>query len=80
MVKEMSARGFEPDCFTYGLLLDYLCKKGKCTEARKIFDSMIRKGINTVIDGLLLSFLGSSTCLLWEWSLLSSQFWLPIWS
>ena len=30
MLKEMSAH----DVFTYGLLLDYLCKNGKCREAR----------------------------------------------
>ena len=45
MLKEMSTHGLEPDCCTYGLLLDYLCKKGRCREARIFFDSMIRKGI-----------------------------------
>ena len=31
--KEMSSRGIEPNDFTYGLLLDYLCKNGNCSEA-----------------------------------------------
>jgi leucine-rich PPR motif-containing protein len=33
-LKEMSTRGLEPDVFTYGLLLDYLCENGNCSEAR----------------------------------------------
>jgi leucine-rich PPR motif-containing protein len=32
--KEMFARGLDLDSFTYGLLLDYLCKNGNCSEAR----------------------------------------------
>ena len=28
----------EPDCFTYGLLLDYLCKNGRCSEAKFFSD------------------------------------------
>ena len=35
--KEMSARGIEPNDFTYGLLLDYLCKEGNCSEAQIFF-------------------------------------------
>ena len=31
--KEMSAPSLEPYVFTYGLLLDYLCKNGNCSEA-----------------------------------------------
>jgi pentatricopeptide repeat protein len=35
--KEMSRNGFGPDVFTCNLLMDYLCKKGLCGDARKIF-------------------------------------------
>ena len=55
-LEEMYTCGLHPDVVTYGLLLDYLCKNGKCSEARKIFDSMIRKGIKpnvTIYDILL---------------------------
>jgi leucine-rich PPR motif-containing protein len=37
MLKEMSAHGLYLDYFTHGLLLDYLCKNGKCREARIFF-------------------------------------------
>jgi leucine-rich PPR motif-containing protein len=37
LLKEMSARGLYPDCCTYALLLDFLCKNGRCREARFFF-------------------------------------------
>ena len=58
MLKEMSAHGHVPNVVTCNLLLDYHCKNGRCTEARKIFDSMIEKGTkpdlttyNTLLNG-----------------------------
>ena len=45
MLKEMSTQGQRPNVITYNLLLDYLCKNRNTTEARKIFDSIIEKGI-----------------------------------
>ena len=45
MLKEMSTQGQRPNVITYNLLLDYLCKNRNTTEVRKIFDSIIEKGI-----------------------------------
>lgn len=41
----MSKDGHRPNGITFNTLLDYLCKNGGCTEARKIFDSMVHRGL-----------------------------------
>uniref|UniRef100_A0A0E0M9D7 Pentacotripeptide-repeat region of PRORP domain-containing protein n=1 Tax=Oryza punctata TaxID=4537 RepID=A0A0E0M9D7_ORYPU len=53
----MCSDGIEPDAVTYILLMDYLCKNGRCTEARKIFDSMVKRGLKPDVTtyGTLLS-------------------------
>ena len=56
MLKEMSTQGQRPNVITYNLLLDYLCKNRNTTEVRKIFDSIIEKGIQpnvTIYSSLL---------------------------
>ena len=44
-LNEMSKQGLRADAVTYNLLLSYLCKNRNTTEVRKIFDSIIEKGI-----------------------------------
>uniref|UniRef100_A0A8R7RCJ5 Pentatricopeptide repeat-containing protein n=1 Tax=Triticum urartu TaxID=4572 RepID=A0A8R7RCJ5_TRIUA len=40
----MSRNGVQPNIVAYKIRMDYLCKSGRCGEARKLFDSMISLG------------------------------------
>jgi pentatricopeptide repeat protein len=46
ILNEMGRVGQKPNVVTYTTLIDYLCKNGRCAEAREIFDSMVENGEN----------------------------------
>ncbi|KMZ64722.1 hypothetical protein ZOSMA_350G00140 [Zostera marina] len=58
LFSEMKDWGIQPDMFTHGILMDYLCKSNQVENARKLFDKLSIKEqpsaimCSTIINGL----------------------------
>lgn len=47
--REMPNRGCQPDSYTYGTLINGLCKLGKISEAKELFKEMEQKGFSASV-------------------------------
>ncbi|KAK1268795.1 Pentatricopeptide repeat-containing protein [Acorus gramineus] len=47
--EEMPMRGLEPDCYTYGTLINGFCRFGRIGRAKELFDEMGAKGLSPTV-------------------------------